>query len=98
MQDAYRDRLDRGEPVPRSLLGMIGDEYTVDFGARILAAGRLMAPAPQPREAMPLYFVYERDGLVTSFDFPGNLFFAALSLTTGTGPLAYALAAAVSSG
>jgi 2-oxoglutarate dehydrogenase E1 component len=31
MQDAYRDRLDRGEPVPRSLLGMIGDEYTVDW-------------------------------------------------------------------
>ncbi len=31
MQDAYRDRLDRGEPVPRSLLGMIGDEFTVDW-------------------------------------------------------------------
>src|SRR5210317_1569209 len=31
MQDAYRDRLDRGEPVPRALLGMIGDEYTVDW-------------------------------------------------------------------
>ena len=31
MQDAYRDRLDRGEPVPKSLLGMIGDEYTVDW-------------------------------------------------------------------
>jgi 2-oxoglutarate dehydrogenase E1 component len=31
MQDAYRDRLDRGEPVPKSSLGMIGDEYTVDW-------------------------------------------------------------------
>jgi 2-oxoglutarate dehydrogenase E1 component len=31
MQDSYRDRLDRGEPVPRSTLGMIGDEYTVDW-------------------------------------------------------------------
>jgi 2-oxoglutarate dehydrogenase E1 component len=31
MQDAYRDRLDRGEPVPRSTLGMIGNEYTVDW-------------------------------------------------------------------
>ncbi len=31
MQDAYRDRLDRGEPVPRSSLGLIGDEFTVDW-------------------------------------------------------------------
>jgi 2-oxoglutarate dehydrogenase E1 component len=31
MQDSYRDRLDRGEPVPKSSLGMIGDEYTVDW-------------------------------------------------------------------
>jgi 2-oxoglutarate dehydrogenase E1 component len=31
LQDEYRDRLDRGEPVPRTALGMIGDEYTVDW-------------------------------------------------------------------
>ncbi len=31
MQDAYRDRIDRGEPVPKSSLGLIGDEYTVDW-------------------------------------------------------------------
>ena len=31
LQDEYRDRLDRGEPVPRSHLGMIGDEFTVDW-------------------------------------------------------------------
>jgi 2-oxoglutarate dehydrogenase E1 component len=31
MQDSYRDRLDRGEPVPKSSLGLIGDEYTVDW-------------------------------------------------------------------
>ncbi len=31
MQDAYRDRLDRGEPVPKSSLGLIGDEFTVDW-------------------------------------------------------------------
>jgi len=30
LQDAYRDRLDRGEPVPESSLGMIGNEFTVD--------------------------------------------------------------------
>ncbi|MGB5334065.1 MAG: 2-oxoglutarate dehydrogenase E1 component [Woeseiaceae bacterium] len=32
LQDNYRDRLDRGEPVPKSSLGMIGDAYTVDWG------------------------------------------------------------------
>ena len=31
LQDAYRDRLDRGEPVPKSSLGLIGNEYTVDW-------------------------------------------------------------------
>jgi 2-oxoglutarate dehydrogenase E1 component len=31
LQDSYRDRLDRGEPVPKSSLGLIGDEFTVDW-------------------------------------------------------------------
>ncbi|HET6630280.1 MAG TPA: 2-oxoglutarate dehydrogenase E1 component [Woeseiaceae bacterium] len=31
LQDAYRDRLDRGEPVPKALLGNIGNEYTIDW-------------------------------------------------------------------
>ncbi len=31
LQDAYRDRLDRGEPVPKSSLGLIGNAYTVDW-------------------------------------------------------------------
>jgi len=37
LQDEYRDRLDRGEPVPRSALGMIGDEYTVDWSGYLNA-------------------------------------------------------------
>ena len=31
LQDGYRHKLDRGEPVPEHRLGMIGDEYTVDW-------------------------------------------------------------------
>jgi 2-oxoglutarate dehydrogenase E1 component len=31
LQDDYRDRLDHGEPVPRSSLGNIGNEYTADW-------------------------------------------------------------------
>ena len=38
LQDDYRDRLDRGEPVPKSSLGMIGDEFTVDWSPYIDAA------------------------------------------------------------
>ncbi len=35
--DDYRDRLDRGEPVPKSSLGMIGNEYTIDWTPRLNA-------------------------------------------------------------
>ena len=31
LQEDYRERLDRGQPVPKSSLGMIGDEFTVDW-------------------------------------------------------------------
>ena len=31
LQESYRDRLDGGEPVPKSSLGMNGDEFTVDW-------------------------------------------------------------------
>ncbi|MEX0707856.1 MAG: 2-oxoglutarate dehydrogenase E1 component [Woeseia sp.] len=31
LQEEYRDRLDRGEPVPQASLGLIGDEFTVDW-------------------------------------------------------------------
>ena len=31
LQDEYRDKLDRGEPVPENTLGMIGNEFTVDW-------------------------------------------------------------------
>ncbi len=32
MQDEYRDRLDRGESVQQASLGMIGNEFTADWG------------------------------------------------------------------
>ena len=35
MQDNYRDRLDRGEPVQKAMLGMIGNEFTVDWSPYI---------------------------------------------------------------
>lgn len=35
LQEQYRDRLDRGEPVPKSSLGMIGNEFTIDWSPYI---------------------------------------------------------------
>lgn len=40
MQDEYRDRLDRGEPVPKMSLGMIGNEFTVDWSPYLAADWR----------------------------------------------------------
>jgi 2-oxoglutarate dehydrogenase E1 component len=31
MADSYRERLDQGQPLPDAVLGMIGNEYTVDW-------------------------------------------------------------------
>ncbi|MFT5501175.1 MAG: 2-oxoglutarate dehydrogenase E1 component, partial [Woeseiaceae bacterium] len=38
LQEAYRDSLDRGEPVSAATLGMIGDEYTVDWSPYLQVA------------------------------------------------------------
>jgi 2-oxoglutarate dehydrogenase E1 component len=38
LQDSYRDSLDRGEPVSKASLGMIGNEYTVDWSPFLNAA------------------------------------------------------------
>jgi 2-oxoglutarate dehydrogenase E1 component len=38
MQESYRDKLDRGEPVTPAALGMIGNEYTVDWSPYLDAA------------------------------------------------------------
>jgi 2-oxoglutarate dehydrogenase E1 component len=38
LQEAYRDRLDRGEPVTAATLGMIGNEFTVDWSPYLDAA------------------------------------------------------------
>jgi 2-oxoglutarate dehydrogenase E1 component len=32
MVENYRERLDQGQPLPQALLGMIGNEFTVDWG------------------------------------------------------------------
>ncbi len=48
LQEDYRDRLDRGEPVPKSSLGLIGNEYTVDWSPYLRRNGTSL---PIPRSA-----------------------------------------------
>lgn len=72
------------------------DENAVAFGGRMIAEGHLRVPTPEPREAFKLLFVYERDGYTSAMDFPGGLFFDALSRLSGLGGLLYALLVALS--
>jgi len=72
------------------------DESAVAFGGQMIAAGQLRVPTPQPKDALKLLFVYERDGYTSAMDFPGALFFDALSRVSGTGGVLYALLAAFS--
>ncbi len=71
------------------------DEYATQFGGQVLALGKLGVPAPQPYEAFSKLFLYFKDGLITSFDWPGVLAAWAIAEFTGTGPWIFALAAAV---
>lgn len=72
------------------------DENAVLFGARMLAEGEFRVPIPEPRAAFPLAFVYEHEGGISSFDFPGVLGVRTLSLVTGLGSTLYALLTALS--
>lgn len=68
------------------------DENGVAFGARILAAGKLTVPILKPAGAFTDMFTFQRDGMTSSFDFPGSLAFGALAQLLGD--IVYALAAA----
>lgn len=76
-------------------LPVCDDENMLEFGARILATGRLCIPELQPKGAYNLIFMHMKDGCLSSWDFPGNLAFRALSILAGLGPMLYAACAAV---
>lgn len=80
------------------LLGLpiTDDENAVTFGARMIAAGHLRVPALLPAGAFTDLFLYQRDGLVSSMDFPGVLMFGAAAIATHLGGLLYAAASATS--
>lgn len=76
-------------------LPISNDEYSVDFGGRMIAEGELSVPVPEAAEALPLYFTFERQGRLSAMDFPGPLLASAGALRSGLGDLPYALLAAL---
>lgn len=72
------------------------DENGVTFGARILASGHLTVPNFTPPGVFMDLFTFQKDGTITSMDFPGVLMFGALAILTHLGPALYALACAAS--
>jgi len=71
------------------------DENALTFGAHIVARGNLLVSELAPKGAFNELFLYERDGLVTSFDWPGGILFRALSIASGLEDHLYAMFAAV---
>ena len=70
------------------------DEYATRFGGQVLALGQISVPQPEPFDAFSTLFLFQKDGAITSVDWPGVVAAWAVSEWTGTGPLIFALAAA----
>lgn len=72
------------------------EEFTNQFGGRILASGQWFADLNIPYNQMPTLFLLEREQGWTSFDFPGIQLAWAFSELTQTGPWIFALLSALS--
>ena len=77
-------------------LPITNDEYTLNFGADILAAGEVTAPDIDPAFAFTMPYVYRGDGRICSMDFPGTMLVLAAGKATGLGHLLTALLVALS--
>lgn len=77
-------------------LPITNDEYTLNFGADILAAGEITAPDIDPAFAFTMPYVYRGEGRICSMDFPGTMLVLAAGKATGLGHLLTALLVALS--
>ena len=77
-------------------LPITNDEYTIQFGARILLEGSVTASDIDPAYGFPMPWVYRHDGRIASMDFPGTILLTAASMATGLGKYLFMLLAAVS--
>lgn len=75
-------------------LPITDDEHSIVFGADILASGRLMIADESPSFTdYGFRYTYQRDGQITSMDYPGGVLFATAARWM---PLLYAFFAAAS--
>lgn len=75
-------------------LPVTDEEYSTQFGGRILASGNWFAHLDVPYEQMPTLFLLERDGGWTSIDFFGIQLAWAFAEFTHTGPWIFSLVSA----
>lgn len=71
------------------------DEYAAKFGGQVIASGHTMVPVPSFADAIPMLFLFVRDGYFTSMDWLGPQIVWAVSEWTHTGNLVWAVLAAV---
>lgn len=64
-------------------LPITNDEYTLNFGADILAQGEIMAPDIDEAFAFTMPYVYRHAGRICSMDFPGTMLVLAAGKVTG---------------
>jgi hypothetical protein len=76
-------------------LPVTDDEYSVIFGAKILAAGHVSVPSPALLDAFPILYTHVLDGRLSAGDFPGGQVFMALALLTRADSTLHALWAAL---
>ena len=53
LAEEYRERLDQGQPLPQAVLGMIGNEYTVDWSRYRKGDWDEPVVTAHPRERVP---------------------------------------------
>jgi hypothetical protein len=71
-------------------LPLTGDEWGVQFGARIWASGQWTIADFAPAWGFSPTFAHVVDGRLTSMDFPGAIAFQTVALVTHAGPWLYA--------
>src|SRR6185436_11844518 len=71
------------------------DEYATQFGGYIFSTGHAITKQTLPLNAIPSLGLYYRDGMMSRGDWPGAQAVWAIGEVTRSGPLIWALLAAV---
>lgn len=74
-----------GHRIVRAGFPITDDQTGARFGGELLARGDITAPPPAYLDLMPNLYLYVRDGVMTSFDWPGAIAAWAIAEWTGLG-------------